>query len=893
MASFLYRVLLLAYPASLRRAHGEEMTRAFADQWHAASGLRPRVRLLCLLATDFVVSLASAWREAAAPAGRLSTHPSRSLPMPALSTDLRLALRVFRKAPLFAFGAVVTLALGIGATSAVFSLADATLLHPLPVAQPDRLLQVDFSWSAPDVRALEQDHPGFSSVAAWANIDVGLDEQGRVEPVHAAAVSGGYFQFAGLGAEAGRLLDGRDDRPGAPPAVVVSERLWRGAYGRDPGLVGRTVRINERPATVVGVAASGFRGFSLRDSPDVFVPLAALEQLATGFLARPALMTNQHIVWLQVAGRLDPGTTPEAGRQAIERLYGRQHPPAPDATTPPEPITLVPLTAQALGLTSAEDLRRFIGILAAATLVTLLLTCASVAGLMLVRTQARQRELAVRMALGASRLRLARLLFMESLAIGLMGAVAGLLVAYLTFSLLQTFSLPGDIPIADLGLALSRRVLALSAGAGVATSLLFGLTPMWQAARVSPRAAIGDGARVSSSRSWRPALVAIQVAISVVLLGGGLAFGRAIQHAFRTDFGFDTARTLVVTINPALARYPRDRDIDFQKQTLVALAGRPEIGAAGWATMLPLRGSMQWEVAVPGRVPPSGEEPSVETNVVSPGYFQAMATPLVAGRDFRTSDGPGVERVAVVSRSMARRYWGDADPIGRQLSTDLALKDPDQLMTVIGVVEDIQRGMDGRRGAMMYLPILQQPDMLDFGDQHLFVRASRDVATASRAAVDVLAAVDPRMPVVKVQTMRSLLATTLMAQQLGVTLFSLFAGLALLLTGLGLYAVVAYAVSDRTREIGIRVALGARSAGIVGLVARQGLVPVGVGLAAGAAGLLAGARALDQFMFDLPAVQTGTIAVLIFSVTALAVVAMVVPARRALRIDAARALRSE
>jgi len=885
----LVRLLLYLYPPSIRRDHGEEMASAVAARWRDERGMLAHARFGVDLVRDFAGSWAREWRAAAVRRARPRGPIGRAL-LPGVGSDARAVFRLFTRAPLFALGAVVTLALGIGATSAIVSLADATLLRPLPIRAPNRVWQVDFSWSNPDFRDLEAAQTPFSEVAAWSNQTFGFDRSGAAVDVAGAAVSGGYFPLTGLRPVAGRLLAASDDRAGAPPAAVLSERAWTRLLSRDPSIVGTTIQLNQRPVTIVGVVSGGFRGLSLSDAPEVFVPITAMTSIGTGLLSRPAAMKNRNLVWLNVVGRLRDDGSPAQATAALAALYGRLHPPDPGAS--PEPLTLRPLAVTAFSSGDTGDERRFVAVLVGATVVTLLLACATVANLLLVRAEHRRREMAVRTALGAGRGRLMRLVLVESLAMGLAGSAGALAVARIAMTLLGSFDLPGHVPIADLGLSLSPRLLAMSIALGVATSLLFGLAPAWQTSRVDAQAALRDGSRGATRQPIRSLLVTMQVGLSVVLLAGSIAFGRAMQYASSLDLGFDTDHTAITSFNPGRARYSRAQVADVERRVEDAIEREPWAEGVGWLSILPLQGSMTWTLGITGPDAPAKGRVDIDANVVSPGYFRAMAIPLEAGRTFTDADTATSPRVITISESMARRYWPRGDAIGSRVSTDPDSTDPSVSATIVGIVGDVKHDIENPRQTMFYTPVAQHLDMVDFG-QSLVVRARVPPKVALANVAAVVKRVDPRLPIGRAQTMADHLGALLMPQRLGLTLFVLFSVLASVLTTLGIYAVVAFAVAERAREIGIRVALGAERAAVLGLVARQGVRPVATGLLLGLLVFMLASSVLKSLLFQLSAVSAWSLALLVCAVGALAVGAMLAPARRALAVDPAVMLRQE
>jgi predicted permease len=873
--TLIFRLLLLAYPPSLRREYGVEMTAAIAQQWRDRRSLMSRVRLLGGLVGDSAAS----WRR------RRPLPPMRNV-----SSDLRDAFRLFRRAPLFALGAVTTLALGIGASTAILSLADSTLLRPLPIPHADQLVQTTFSWSHPDFRDAVSEQRVFASLGAWGNLTFGLERDGTALQINGLVVSGRFFETTGQHAVAGRLLDETDDRPGAPLTAVVSERLWDRTFHRDPALIGRTVTLNRQPVTIVGVAPAAFRGLSLQFTPEVFVPVIDVPLLSTGPFASAAVMTNRGRVWLNIVGRLSEHATMAQAGEDLQRIY-YSHRSAP--ADPDRSAWLVPVLSRAAGGNTAADLRRFIVMLLSATGVTLLLTCATVANLLLVRSEARRHELAVRVALGAGRARLTRLLFVESLGIGVTGGLVGGVVAALTLRLLGQFALPGQILIEDLQLAVNPAMLLASAGLGIATSVIFGMAPLWFSSRMSAATSLRDGSRVTSRRPLRSALIGVQVALCVLLLGGSLAFERAIQHALSLDLGFRVSDTTITAINPSLVRYPRAREIALRQDVLDAIRAQPQFRAAGWALLRPLSGAFTSQLRIDGVETAKDKPLTAQSNVVSDGYFDAMGIPTLAGRPFLPTDSDLSDRVVVVSEAMAAQYWPQGRAIGGRISTESAGAADPKWQTVVGIVADIHRTIGGPAVPMLYFPASQISAQGDFSPTYLIVRANTPPDDAVRDIKATIERLDASVPISSSVPMQAHVNAPLMAHRLGLTLFMLFAGLSVLLTGFGLYAVVAAAVAQRSREIGIRLALGASSSTVIRLVIDQGAVPVLAGLLTGLAAAAASARLISSFMFSMPALTTSSVVIVIAFVGGLACLAMAVPTRRALAVDPTVALRSE
>lgn len=873
MAPRLLRVLLMTYPPSLRSAYGAEMADAVEQEWRHRSSFMSRLKLAGELVTD----AASSWRG----------KPRPSFKMKNTSSDLKDAFRLFRRSPLFGLSAVLTLALGVGATTAILTLADAALLHPLPISRADRLVEGTFSWSYPDFRDLVDGSHAMTTVAAWSNQQFALERAGETTQVISAAVSGNYFSLAGQQAIAGRLINATDDVPGGPVVAVVSERLWTNVFHHDPSLIGATVNINRRPVTIVGAVPGGFRGLSLQTAPELFIPVATLPDVSTGFLADPKLLSNRGRVWLTVAGRLQDGVAAAAVDKEARQIYA-SHRPAPSKDTTEWFTALLP---QAMGVRTVGDLQRFMTILIGASGLTMLLTCATVANLLLVRAERRRHELAVRAALGAGRARIVRLLLVESVGIGCAGAAFGVGVALLTLQLLSSYALPGGISIADLHLAINLQLLLLCGALGLVTTIAFGVGPAFAAARQNASVILRSGARSISRQPVRSILVTLQIALCVLLLGGSIAFGRALQHALSFNFGFNVAETSMTAINPSLARYTPAQSAAIHQAALERARALPSVEGAAWAMLRPLSGALTIQPILVGAERPAGAPDSVLANVVTDGYFETLGIPIISGRSLTAEDLRSPEGALVVSASLAQIYWPGQSALGKRMRLLDRDEDKSPGAVVIGIASDIHRAVGGPGIPMLYVPSNQVPP--GFSADYLFVRSHRDPATLLPEIRDMLRAIDPTVPVTTSATMASHVAGPLMAHRLGLTLFLMFAGLALILTTLGLYAVVATAIAQRTREIGIRVALGAEAGRVVAMVGRQGLWPVAVGVVAGLTAFALSARLIKSFMFALAPVNAWTLVALAAAVGLIAVAAMLVPARRALAVDPAITLRTE
>jgi len=806
---------------------------------------------------------------------------------------MKSALRLFTQAPAFAAGSILTLSLGIGASTAIFSLADATLLRPLSVPDADRVVLNNSFWSYPDFRDLERQQTSLEGVAAWGWMGfAAVAHDGATQAVPSIFTSGAYSRLLGLTPVAGRLLDERDDVAGAPVTAVITEGVWNRIFGRDAATIGATVSINQRQVTIVGILPASFRGTSLRGRPELVMPLAAAPQLAIGLLERPDVYQARTSAWLQTIGRLKPNAERERAEDEINAIYGQTRP-NHAAASPKDRQTLVSLLTGAAGLDRSTDLRTFIVVLAGATTITMLLACATVANLLLIRADRRERELALRSVLGAGRWRIARLMMAESLLLGVTGALGGALVARLSLALLSAYRLPGEIAVRDLGLDVNTGVIAFTVALGVCTSVLFGVVPLRRVQRLDVMSALRGSPGHSPRQPLRNGLVAIQVTLCVMLLGGGLAFGRAVQRAFQLDLGVDTERPAIVGLRTSLLRHTRDQSLSLQERILDAAAAAPWVRAAGFAVGRLLNDPLTTALDVPGYVAARPTDLEVGVNVVSAGYFEAVGIPLREGRTIARTDTVSAPAVAVVSESVARRFWPAGNALGARFSRRGSTAGADA-MTVIGIVGDIRRGLERDLDLMIYRPTPQYVGAFELSDPYFFVSADTlDASATARETVALVQRVDPLIPIGSTQTMREHVATAAMAPRLGFLLFALFSGLAVVLTAIGVYAVVASAVARRTREIGIRVALGARASSILGLVLRQGALPIGVGLLFGTTGYWWMSGALSIFLLSLPAFDITLAASTAAAIAMVAAVALVIPLRRALSVDPATTLRGE
>jgi predicted permease len=802
--------------------------------------------------------------------------------------DLRYALRTLAKSPGFTAAAVATLALGIGANTAIFSVVDAVLLRPLPgVREPGRLLWITnrLEGRARPLSYLDfvdqhERSDSFAGLMAFDRRAVHVATGGEAERVEAEIVSGEFFSVLRVEPFRGRTFLPDDERQ-ARPVAVLSHAYWQRKYQASDGAVGSALTINGQPYMVVGVAPPGFIGLDLEKLPDIYVNLTAWMQAS-----RRREMINRNSAWLGVMGRLRPGVSaPRASAQVATVAAQSSAERAADKrklTASTEPVRgFVPpghggdiLPLALLGL--------------AATGLLLLIAAGNVASLLLARAAARRREIGIRLALGASRGRIIRLLLTESVLLAVLGAGLGALISGWSLDVLlsRLAAPPGIQP------SLDRAVLLYTTLVAVGASLVFGLAPAWSASRANPASSVKDAAAGSASRSrLQGALVATQMALCVVLLAAAGLFLRSLEKAAFSDVGLDrktAASVLAVSFDLETQGYSKDGRQTFERTLLERAASTPGVVSAALAEILPLAGrAIGDSVAPEGQEAADGEAGMTFTNSVSPGYFRTLGIPLVAGRDFQDSDRPGAAKVAVINELLARRFWPTESALGKRLRVG---SDPG-LHEVVGVARDGKYvSLTEEPRPFLYLPLLQHGAI--FNETVLLARSEPGAAILG-ALRDEARGLDPALPLFHVRTMAESLDGQLSDRRQGTLLIAVFGALALLLAAVGLYGVVAYSVTGRTREIGVRMALGAARRDVVALFvgrgARLALIGVGAGLVL-SAGLT---RLLVGMLFGVGPTDAATFAGVSLLLTAVAMLASWLPARRAARIDPMEALRNE
>jgi putative ABC transport system permease protein len=872
----LYGALLYAYPPSLRRTHGPAM-RQCARTALARQGVGAAARLFA----DLLFTVPREWWLAAASTS--SPRRLKGLTMFGILHDVSYALRLLWRSPGYTIAAVLTLALGIGANTAIFSLTDATLLRPLRVTRPAELAAFKWSVSYPDYRDWAARTDLFVGLAAFGGTRATATIERTPDVIDVSFVSPNYFSLLGVPAYSGRLL-GDADENAAEIAVVLDHAWWRDRFSRDPGVIGRTIRVNGELVTVAGIAAEGFRGTSLTLTPRMYLPLGSMPRLRGGMFGNRRALENRGFTWITAIARLKPGVTLATAAGAITAMDREQH-----KSDRRDDIELEPIGERALGGADAGHVRTFVRLLGGVVVLTLLIGCANLANLQLARAAARRREIGVRLALGGSRLRIGRQLLTESLVLASIGGALGLLVANLMFRLMARFQLPGGIDIDGLALGLNRSALWFAAAAAGGTALLFGLAPAWQGARTGPLASLRDESRSTSARSrLRSGLVAAQVALSLVLLTGTGLFLRSFLDAIRVPLGFvpDNVATASIALGAAKG-FDLARSRAFFDRALTRARQLPGVAAAEWATVVPTVGSMSSEVAIEGRTPRPGEDLHFYMAEVGPDYFRAAGTRLLRGRPFAPADTATAPPVCIVNQTAAARFWAGQDPLQGRLKLD-----NDRTIQIVGVVEDTKtHALDEPAAPFLYLPFAQSSGPFGLTRAVLLVRTTGDVHALLPLLRDELRAADADAPVASLTTFTWHVRKLVMPQQMGVALFGVFALLAVTLAAIGIYGVTAYVAALRRREIGIRIALGADRARIRALVLRQGSIPIAFGLAAGVLIAALASRLATAFLRGVPPRDPLTYTAVAALLAAIALAATWIPARRASQLDPIRALR--
>lgn len=815
-----------------------------------------------------------------------------------LLQDLRYAFRQMRKSPGFTVVAVLSLAIGIGANTAIFTIIDAIMLKMLPVKNPGELVQLSryyqdhrSNFSYPWYAELRDQNHTTSGVFAVSNNSPSKVRIGdETENIDCQFVTGNYFAVLGVKAVAGRAITPQDDKlTGAPAAsvAVLSYGFWKRRLGSDPTAIGRTIYVEKAPFTVVGVMPPEFFGVEAGRAPSITIPMAAARHM------RPeAWLSHPDTHWLSVMARLKPNVSSEQAEADIRVIFGRLV--AKDAGHVDDPHERRVALGQRLEVTPAgpglDTLRlQFsepLEILVAMVGLVLLIACANIANLLLARAAARRREIAVRLALGAGRSRLLRQFLTESLLLSAGGGALGLLLAWVGSNALVIFMSNGQERILP-SLSPDVRVLAFTAIVSFVTGVFFGLAPAFRASRIDAGSALKETRAMSPANRLAKTLVISQAALSLILLIGATLLARSLQNLETMNPGFDRNNVLIISLDSEAAGLKGNDLNRYYQQLLARIPQVPGIRSASAALIIPISGGgISNLVEVEGYTPRPEEDKEADISPVAPKYFETVGTPLLAGRDFTLQDREGTPKVAIINQTMARYYFHDANPIGRHITTRF-----NGNMEIIGVVGDAKYlSLRETTSRTIYLPCFQGE--LPWGPA-VFVRTSLPISAIAAPLRGAVRALDKNVPVKDIWTLSHQVEQSLISERLIAMLSSFFGVLALLLACIGLYGVMSYSVVRRTNEIGIRVALGAARGDVLRLVLRETMLLVTLGIGIGLPVALASTRLIRSQLFDLEPNDPLTICAAMLTMFAVCALAGYLPARRASRVDPMVALRHE
>jgi putative ABC transport system permease protein len=812
--------------------------------------------------------------------------------MNTLIQDLKYGLRMLAKNPGFTAVAVLTLGLGIGANTAIFSVVDAVLLRPLPYPQPDHLVKIwgnfagiglpnnQNSISAPEFKDLESLNKSFTDIAAISGASANLGVGGTPQRVQAAVVSPSLFRILGAKAALGRTFLPEEGEAGHDKVVLLSYGLWKRGFGGEPEVVGSRLKINGVSYAVVGVMPAGFQ---YPDEAEIWAPLAFEPSDL-----KPASRGNHG---LEVLARIKPDLSLQQAREdmkAVTKAVEDQNKDYPYVRFQ-FAFTLTPLLDEMV-----NDVQGALWILTGAVALVLLIACANVASLLLVRASAREREMAVRMAMGASRPRLIRQMLTESVLLSLLGGAAGLLIAH--WGLRALIALTASILPRVVAASLSGAVLAFTMLISLGTGMLFGLAPALHTSGGVKHASLKDGCRTSTAASisqrLRHALIVAEIAVSLALLNGAGLLVRSFLCLQEVNGGFRPDHVLTMGISLPVEKYSKPEQIRaFYRDVLDRVSKLPGVQATGAVSLLPLSGSgSSGTTTIDTReVPPEAATPEADWRTVTPGYFQAIGIALVSGRYIDERDSDQSPPVAVVDETLARTYWPREDAVGKRLHRG-GVGPTAHWVTVVGVVRHVRyRTLEAQSRVEVYWPETQNPAQ----SMSLAIRTSQDPLQLAAAVQKEVAAVDPEQPAYQIRTMDEIVEGSLEGRRLATLLLSIFAGAALLLAAVGTYGIMAYWVSQRSKEMGIRMVLGAEKDDVLKLVVGQVFKLTFIGVGIGIVGALALARFLSSLLYGVKPTDPPTFIGVSLILTAVALVASYFPARRATKVDPLAALRHE
>ena len=825
--------------------------------------------------------------------------------------DVALAFRTLRKTPSFTITALLSLALGIGATSAIFSLLDQVVFRSLPVRDPQQMvvLHRDFTplgtsnsdsresvFSFPMYRELRDHDPAFSGIIARSSAPVAMSYRAGAEPASAEIVSGNFFQVLGIGAAAGRVFTADDDRtPGTAPVVVFSHSYWTTHFASDPAILNQTIAINGHPMTVIGVADEHFNGVKPGATPDLYVPIAMQKAVRPTWDA----LDDPTFRWLNLFARLKPGFTPRQAQSATDVVYRQilesELARSPHAGGPKgadaflnHRVQLRP-AAQGINQLRSEWEEPLVVVMAMVGFV-LLIACANIAALLLTRAAGRQREMAIRLALGASRGVLVKQLLTEGLVLFLLAGALGLLTAY-GLSTAFLHALPRGFGGNWLTASIDLRLLGFTMAVSAACGLLFGLTPALQSTKPRLSETLKDRAvqvAGGGTTRFRAVMVSGQIALSLILLVGAALFASSLYRLAQVELGFRAERLLTVSVDATVTRPNRAAAAAFYRELEQRLSTMANVVSVGASDTGPFAGSERGSnITVEGYHSADGKDAGALMSAVSPGYFRALGIPLRSGRELTERDDEGAPKVAVVNEAFAKRYFGPENPIGRRFMIGASNQRPFD-HEIVGVVADFQKDVRQPAKENIYRPYTQEePLRLTY-----YVRTAGDSNLGSDIR-KLVQSMDPGVPVGDPQPMTLLIRNSIYTDRLIAILAAAFGVLATLLAAIGLYGVAAHTVARRRGEIGVRMAMGALPADIVGMILKQSGMTVIAGIVIGTAGALGLGRLIQSRLFGVQPADPGMLAAAAGVLSVAALAASFLPAWRASRIDPLIALRHE
>jgi putative ABC transport system permease protein len=837
--------------------------------------------------------------------------------MNTLMQDIRYGLRMLAKAPAFTAIAILTLALGIGANTAIFSFTDQVLLRTLPVPDPQQLVvlrspgpqnghcwsDIDGcaqSFSYPTYKAIREHASVFSGLLVYRDIDVNVSGHGTTQSAHGALVSGNYFQTLEVQPALGRVFTSDDETaPDANPVAVLSYGYWTRQFGADPSILNKPLIVNGVPLTVVGVARKGFDGIELGELPGIFIPVTMKAQMMP---TEGHPLEDHSDFWLPVVGRLKPGVSPARAQASLQPIYSALLKEDAKIRGGFPPDLLKRYTSKPLLLVSGshgrwvlqQDAAEPLLVLMSMVGLVLLIACANLAGLLVARGEARQREIAVRLAMGAGRGRLVRQLLTESLLIGIAGGAAGIALASWCLNAMVG-AIPPDQGMLGLASNLDLRVLWFAVGLTLITSILFGLAPALRATRVDLHSTLKDqGSSVSEGRSnirLRKVLIISQVALTAVLLAGAGLFARTLANLEHASLGVNTSRVLQFSVAPDLNGDTPAQTLQFANSARREIAALPGVSSVSIST-IPIFAddTASFNITPQGYAMKPDEDTNVNNDYVGPNYFSTMGIPLIAGREFTQADGATSPKVCIINEKLAQRFFAGRNPIGLHIARGAGNKvTPD--IEIVGVVANSK--WDGARSDIvpfMYMPYSQNAHL---GALTFYVRTEREPAAMAASLHSVVARLDPNLPINNMRTLAAQVSDSMFNDKLVATLSVSLALLAALMAALGLYGVLAYVVARRTREIGIRMALGGQRADILRLIIGEGARLTIIGGAIGIIVALSATRWVASLLYGVTARDPLTFAGVIVLLAIVSGAACYLPARRAMRVDPMVALRYE